>query len=42
MFLSTNAGDDNKESDKTAFRDDNILIVVQENGDYYAYYEGVN
>lgn len=42
MFLSTNAGDDNKESDKTAFRDDNILIVVQENGDYYACYEGVN
>ena len=42
MFLSTNAGDDNKDSDKEAFRDDNILIVVQENGDYYACYEGVN
>ncbi len=42
MFLSTNAGDDNKTSDKVAFRDDNILVVVQENGDYYACYEGVN
>lgn len=42
MFLSTNAGDDNKESDKESFRDDNILVVVQENGDYYACYEGVN
>lgn len=42
MFLSTNAGDDNKDNDKSAFRDDNILIVVKENGDYYACYEGVN
>ena len=42
MFLSTNAGDDNKDSDKMAFRDDNILIVVHKNGDYYACYDGVN
>ena len=42
LFLSTNAGDDNKESDKSAVRDDNIIIVIEESGDFYACYEGVN
>ena len=41
-FLSTNAGDDYKESDKNAVRDDNVLIVIKPDGGYYACYSGVN
>lgn len=40
-ILSTSAGDDNKEEDET-FRDDNILIVVKSDGNYYACYNGTN
>ena len=42
LIASITTAKKNKDSDKSAFRDDNILIVVQENGDYYACYEGVN
>ena len=41
-FLSTNAGDDYKDSDKDAVRDDNVLIVIKPSGDFYACYSGVN
>ena len=40
-LFSTAAGDDNKE-EEDAIRDDNILIVIQKNGDYYACYSGTN
>lgn len=41
-FFSTNAGDDYKESDKDAVRDDNVLIVIKPDGDFYGCYSGVN
>ena len=41
-FFSTNAGDDYKESDKDAVRDDNVLIVIEPDGDFYGCYSGVN
>ena len=40
-LFSTAAGDDNKE-EEDAIRDDNVLIVIQEDGDYYACYSGTN
>lgn len=42
LLLSTNAGDDDKESDKDAVRDDNILVVIKPDGSVRACYEGVN
>ncbi len=41
-FFSTSAGDDAKEHDKDAVRDDNVLIVVNKDGSFYGCYEGVN
>lgn len=40
-LFSTEAGDYNKKEDE-AYRDDNILIVVYPNGNYYACYSGTN
>ncbi len=40
-LLSTTAGDDSK-SEKDAYRDDNILVVVKPDGSYYACYNGTN
>ncbi|MCL2325800.1 MAG: MBL fold metallo-hydrolase [Proteobacteria bacterium] len=41
QLLSTSAGDDGK-SQGDEYRDDNILVVVKPNGDFYACYSGTN
>ncbi len=41
-FLSTGAGDTQKNGDINAIRDDNILVVVKSTGEYYACYSGTN
>ena len=40
-LFSTEAGDYDKKEDE-AYRDDNILIVIYEDGSYYACYSGTN
>ena len=40
-LYSTSVGDDDK-TESEAYRDDNILIVVKPDGDYYACYAGTN
>ena len=41
-FLSTAAGDTHKEGDVNAVRDDNILVVIRNDGSFYACYSGTN
>lgn len=41
MLFATSAGDENK-SESDAYRDDNILIVIDGAGNYYACYSGTN